>query len=117
MTIMTNSYNKCKKCSNEHILKYHYIKDMFIATFLAFIVGIGHYGHIDAKGALFVILKTTGFFAFYIILSKTSKKLIDWIVDVEHTDLFVILILSIIVLSAGGAATNWAFPAPPRVLS
>ncbi|OHB97209.1 MAG: hypothetical protein A2W74_05780, partial [Planctomycetes bacterium RIFCSPLOWO2_12_38_17] len=88
----------------ECILNILIFEDMFIATFLAFIVGIGHYGHIDAKGALFVILKTTGFFAFYIILSKTSKKLIDWIVDVEHTDLFVILILSIIVLSAGAAA-------------
>lgn len=88
----------------ECILNILIFEDMFIAAFLAFIVGIGHYGHIDAKGALFIILKTTGFFAFYIILSKTSKKLIDWIVDVEHTDLFVILILSIIVLSAGAAA-------------
>lgn len=41
---------------------------------------------------------------FFIILARTSKKFIDKIIDIEHTELFVILILSIIVLSAGAAS-------------
>lgn len=77
---------------------------MFIATFLACIVGIVNNGSLDAKGTFFVILKTASFFLFFIILARTSKKLIDKIVAIEHTELFVILILSIIVLSAGAAS-------------
>ncbi|GAN31575.1 MAG: cation:proton antiporter [Candidatus Brocadia sp. AMX2] len=88
----------------EYILNVLIFEDMFIAVFLAFIIGIVNYGSMDAKGACFVMLKTSAFFLFFIILARTSKKFIEKIIDIEHTELFVILILSIIVLSAGAAS-------------
>lgn len=105
--IVAKSIIDLKRSANpetESILNVLIFEDMFIATFLAFIVGIVNYGQIDAKGLLFVILKTSAFFTFFIILARTSKKYIDKIIDIEHTELFVILILSIIVLSAGAAS-------------
>ncbi len=105
--IVAKSIIDLKRAANpetECILNVLIFEDMFIATFLAFIVGIANYGQIDAKGFFFVILKTSAFFMFFIILAKTSKKYIDKIIDIEHTELFVILILSIIVLSAGAAS-------------
>lgn len=88
----------------EYILNVLIFEDMFIAVFLAFIIGIVNYDSMDAKGAFFVMLKTSAFFLFFIILARTSKKFIEKIIDIEHTELFVILILSIIVLSAGAAS-------------
>ena len=105
--IVAKSIIDLKRSANpetEYILNVLIFEDMFIATFLAFIVGIANYGQIDAKGAFIVILKTSTFFAFFIVLAKTSKKFINKIIDIEHTELFVILILSIIVLSAGAAS-------------
>lgn len=105
--IVAKSIIDLKRSANpetEYILNVLIFEDMFIATFLAFIVGIANYGQIDAKGAFIVILKTSAFFAFFIVLAKTSKKFINKIIDIEHTELFVILILSIIVLSAGAAS-------------
>ncbi|MCF6154934.1 MAG: cation:proton antiporter [Candidatus Brocadia sp.] len=88
----------------EYILNVLLFEDMFIAVFLAFIIGIVNYGSMDTMGAFFVMLKTSAFFLFFIILARTSKKYIEKIIDIEHTELFVILILSIIVLSAGAAS-------------
>ncbi|MBE7444423.1 MAG: cation:proton antiporter [Planctomycetia bacterium] len=107
--IVAKSIIDLKRSANSetgYLLNVLIFEDMFIATFLAFIVGIINYGHIDAKGTFFVMVKTTAFFLFFVILSKASKKLkfIDKLIDIEHTELFVILILSIIVLSAGAAA-------------
>ena len=105
--IVAKSIIDLKRSANpetEYLLNVLIFEDMFIATFLAFIVGIGNYGHIDARGTFFVVLKTSAFFMFFVILSKTSKKFIDKVIDIEHTELFVILILSIIVLSAGAAS-------------
>ena len=105
--IVAKSIIDLKRSANpetEYLLNILIFEDIFIASFLACIVGIVHYGHIDAKGTFFVILKTTAFFMFFIILSRTSKKFIDKVIDIEHTELFVILILSIIVLSAGAAS-------------
>ncbi|NUO09921.1 MAG: cation:proton antiporter [Candidatus Brocadia sp.] len=105
--IVAKSIIDLKRSANpetEYILNILIFEDMFIAVFLASIVGIVNYGHIDAKGIFFVMLKTTAFFMFFIILSRTSKRFIDKIVGIEHTELFVILILSIIVLSAGAAS-------------
>jgi len=105
--IVAKSIIDLKRSANpetEYILNVLIFEDMFIASFLAFIVGITNYGHIDAKGTFLVILKTSAFFAFFIVLAKTSKKFINKIIDIEHTELFVILILSIIVLSAGAAS-------------
>jgi CPA2 family monovalent cation:H+ antiporter-2 len=105
--IVAKSIIDLKRSANpetEYILNVLIFEDMFIATFLAFIVGISNYGQIDAKGAFIVILKTSVFFAFFIVLAKTSNKFINKIIDIEHTELFVILILSIIVLSAGAAS-------------
>lgn len=87
----------------EYILNILVFEDMFIAIFLSFIVGILNYGHIDTRGTIIVMLKTSAFFLFFIVLARTSKKFIDKIIDIEHTELFVILILSIIVVSAGAA--------------
>lgn len=106
--IVAKSIIDLKRSANpetEYILSILIFEDMFIATFLAFVVGIVNYDHIDTKGAFFVTLKISAFFMFFIILAKTSKKFIDKVIDIEHTDLFVILILSIIVLSAGAAST------------
>ncbi|MDQ1273546.1 MAG: Kef-type transport system rane component [Planctomycetota bacterium] len=106
--IVAKSIIDLKRSANpetEYILNVLIFEDMFIAVFLAFFTGIVNYGSMDAKSAFFVLLKTTAFFTFFIILSRTSKKFIDKIIDVEHTELFVILILSIIVLSAGVAST------------
>jgi len=105
--IVAKSIIDLKRSANpetEYVLNVLIFEDMFIATFLAFIVGISNYGQIDAKGIFIVILKTSAFFAFFIVLAKTSKKFINKIIDIEHTELFVILILSIIVLSAGAAS-------------
>ncbi len=105
--IVAKSIIDLKRSANpetEYILNVLIFEDMFIATFLAFIVGIVNYGHVDAKGMFFVILKTSVFFLFFIILARTSKKIIDKVTDIEHSELFVILILSIIVLSAGAAS-------------
>ncbi|MCF6155859.1 MAG: cation:proton antiporter [Candidatus Brocadia sp.] len=105
--IVAKSIIDLKRSANpetEYILNVLIFEDMFIALFLAFIVGILNYGHIDTKGTIVVLLKTSAFFLFYIVLARTSKKFIDKIVDIEHTELFVILILSIIVLSAGAAS-------------
>src|SRR4030065_280466 len=105
--IVAKSIIDLKRSANpetEYTLNILIFEDMFIATFLAFLVGFIHYGHVDIKGSLLVTLKTAAFFLFYVILAKTSKKFIDKIIDIDHTDLFVILILSIIVLSAGAAA-------------
>ncbi|HHT9113839.1 MAG: cation:proton antiporter [Planctomycetes bacterium] len=105
--IVAKSIIDLKRSANpetEYVLNVLIFEDMFIATFLAFIVGIVNYGQIDAKGAFIVILKTSAFFAFFIVLAKTSNKFINKIIDIEHTELFVILILSIIVISAGAAS-------------
>ncbi len=105
--IVAKSIIDLKRSANpetEYLLNTLIFEDMFIASFLACLVGIINYGHIDAKGIFLVILKTSAFFAFFIVLSKTSKKFIDKIIDIEHTELFVILILSLIVLSAGAAS-------------
>src|SRR3972149_9255039 len=105
--IVAKSIIDLKRSANpetEYILNVLIFEDMFIATFLAFIVGIVNYGQIDAKSAFIVILKTSAFFALFIVLAKTSKKFINKIIDIEHTELFVILILAIIVLSAGAAS-------------
>lgn len=88
----------------EYVLTVLIFEDMFIATFLAFIVGIVNYGYIDTRVTLFVMLKTSAFFMFFIILAKTSMRYIHKVIDIDHTELFVILILSIIVLSAGAAS-------------
>ncbi len=105
--IVAKSIIDLKRSANpetEYLLNILIFEDMFIAIFLAFIVGILNYGHIDTKGTSIVMLKTSAFFLFFIILARTSKKFIDKIIDIEHTELFVILILSIIVLSAGAAS-------------
>lgn len=105
--IVAKSIIDLKRSANpetEYILNILIFEDMFIAIFLAFIVGILNYGHINTMGTIIVLLKTSAFFLFYIVLARTSKKFIDKIVDIEHTELFVILILSIIVLSAGAAS-------------
>lgn len=105
--IVAKSIIDLKRSANpetEHILNILIFEDMFIATFLAFIVGIANNGYMDAKGTLFVVLKTSAFFMFFVLLARTSKKFINKIVDIEHTELFVILILSIIILSAGAAS-------------
>lgn len=105
--IVAKSIIDLKRSANpetEYLLNILIFEDMFIAIFLAFLVGIVNYGHIDAKGIFFVMLKTSAFFLFFVILSRTSKKFIDKVIDIEHTELFVILILSIIVLSAGAAS-------------
>ncbi|HHT9136591.1 MAG TPA: cation:proton antiporter [Candidatus Wunengus sp. YC60] len=105
--IVAKSIIDLKRSANpetEYILNVLIFEDMFIATFLAFIVGIVNYGQIDAKGTIIVMLKTSAFFAFFIVLARTSRKFINKIIDIEHTELFVILILSIIVLSAGAAS-------------
>ena len=105
--IVAKSIIDLKRSANpetEYILNVLIFEDMFIAVFLAFFIGIVNYGSMDAKSAFFVMLKTSAFFTFFIILARTSKKFIDKIIDIEHTELFVILILSIIVLSAGAAS-------------
>ncbi|MEB2307942.1 MAG: cation:proton antiporter [Candidatus Brocadiaceae bacterium] len=105
--IVAKSIIDLKRSANpetEYILNILIFEDMFIAAFLACIVGVVNYGHIDTKGMLLVMLKTAAFFLFFIILSRTAKKIIDKVVDIEHTELFIILILSIIVLSAGAAS-------------
>jgi len=105
--IVAKSIIDLKRSANpetEYILNVLIFEDMFIAAFLAFIVGTVNYGRVDARGLLFVMVKTSVFFAFYIALAKTSKKFIDRVVDIDHTELFVILILAIIVLSAGAAS-------------
>ena len=78
--IVAKSIIDLKRSANpetEYILNVLIFEDMFIATFLAFIVGIVNYGQIDAKGTFIVILKTSAFFAFFIVLAKTSKKFIN----------------------------------------
>lgn len=105
--IVAKSIIDLKRSANpetEYILNVLIFEDMFIAVFFAFFTGIVNYGSMDAKSALFVMLKTAAFFTFFIVLARTSKKFIDKIIDIEHTELFVILILSIIVLSAGAAS-------------
>lgn len=106
--IVAKSITDLKRSANpetEYILNILIFEDMFIATFLAFIVGIANYGSINAKTTFFVILKTAAFFMFFIVLTRISRKYIDRVIDIDHTELFVILILSIIVLSAGAAST------------
>lgn len=105
--IVAKSIIDSKRSANpetEYILNILIFEDMFIAAFLAFIIGIVNSGYFDVKNTLFVLLKLSVFFVSFIILSKTSKKFIDKIVDIKHTELFVILILSIITLSAGAAS-------------
>ena len=105
--IVAKSIIDLKRSANpetEYILNVLIFEDMFIAVFLAFFIGIVNYGSMDAKSAFFVMLKTAAFFTFFIVLARTSKKFIDKIIDVERTELFVILILSIIILSAGAAS-------------
>ncbi|NUO10516.1 MAG: cation:proton antiporter [Candidatus Brocadia sp.] len=105
--IVAKSIIDLKRSANpetEYILNILIFEDMFIATFLAFVVGIVNYGEVDAKSIFLVMLKTSAFFMFFIVLARTSKKYIDKVLDIDHTELFVILILSIIVFSAGAAA-------------
>ncbi len=105
--IVAKSIIDLKRSANpetEYLLNILIFEDMFIAIFLAFLVGIVNCGYVDAKNTFFVMMKTAAFFAFYVVLSRTSKKFIDKVIDIDHTELFVILIFSIIVLSAGAAA-------------
>ncbi len=105
--IVAKSIIDLKRSANpetEYILNILIFEDMFIATFLAFLVGMVNYGSMDAKTTFFVVLKTSAFFLFFIILARTSKKYIDKIIGIDHTELFIILILSIIIISAGAAS-------------
>lgn len=105
--IVAKSIIDLKRSANpetEYILNVLIFEDMFIAVFFAFIIGFVNSGSMDGKSAFFVMVKTAAFFLFFILLARTTKNCIEKILDMKHTELFVILILSIIVLSAGVAS-------------
>lgn len=76
--IVAKSIIDLKRSANpetEYILNILILK-ICLLPFLACIVGVVNYGHIDTKGMLLVMLKTAAFFLFFIILSRTAKKLL-----------------------------------------
>ena len=74
--IVAKSIIDLKRSANpetEYTLNILIFEDMFIATFLAFLVGFIHYGHVDIKGSLLVTVKTSAFFCSMLFLPKRRK--------------------------------------------
>lgn len=76
--IVAKSIIDLKRSANpetEYVLNVLIFEDMFIAAFLACIVGVVNYGHIDTRGTFLVLLKTSAFFCSLSCFPERGKNL------------------------------------------
>ncbi|MFQ5957586.1 MAG: cation:proton antiporter, partial [Candidatus Brocadiales bacterium] len=78
-------------------------EDIFIAIYLAVLSGIITVGKLEMVPLSFAIFKALGFCGGLMLIGKLLKKYLEEILDVESTELFVLLMFSIIILTASAA--------------
>ncbi|MCP4365063.1 MAG: cation:proton antiporter, partial [Planctomycetes bacterium] len=78
-------------------------EDIFIAIYLAVLSGIITAGQLEFTPVTIAILKALGFCLGLMLIGKVLRKQLEKILDVESTELFVLLMFSIILLSASAA--------------
>ncbi|MHC4198183.1 MAG: cation:proton antiporter [Planctomycetota bacterium] len=78
-------------------------EDIFIAIYLAVLSGIITAGQLEFAPVSLAVLKALGFCLGLMLVGKVLRKQIEEILDVESTELFVLLMFSIILLSASAA--------------
>ncbi|MFQ5863028.1 MAG: cation:proton antiporter [Candidatus Brocadiales bacterium] len=78
-------------------------EDIFIAIYLAVLSGIITVGRLEMVPLTLAILKALGFCGGLMLIGKFLKKYLEELLDVESTELFVLLMFSIIILTASAA--------------
>lgn len=78
-------------------------EDIFIAIYLAVLSGIISVGRLDALPVTLAILKALAFCGGLMLIGKLLKKQLERLLDVESSELFVLLMFSIIILTASAA--------------
>lgn len=78
-------------------------EDIFIAIYLAVLSGIITVGRLEIAPLSLVIFKALGFCTALILIGKLLRKYLEELLDVESTELFVLLMFSIIILTASAA--------------
>lgn len=78
-------------------------EDIFIAIYLAVLSGITTAGGLEMVPLSLAILKALGFCAGLMLIGKLLKSYLEELLDVESTELFVLLMFSIVLLTASAA--------------
>ncbi|MEE9583942.1 MAG: cation:proton antiporter [Candidatus Brocadiales bacterium] len=78
-------------------------EDIFIAIYLAVLSGIITVGGVGALPLSLAIFKALGFCGALMLIGKYLKKYLEELLDVESSELFVLLMFSIIILTASAA--------------
>lgn len=78
-------------------------EDIFIAIYLAVLSGIITVGRLEIAPLSLAIFKALGFCTALILIGKLLRKYLEELLDVESTELFVLLMFSIIILTASAA--------------
>ncbi len=78
-------------------------EDIFIAIYLAVLSGIITAGQLEFAPVTIATLKALGFCLGLMLIGKVLRKQLEKILDVESTELFVLLMFSIILLTASAA--------------
>ena len=78
-------------------------EDIFIAIYLAVLSGMITVGKLEVTPLSLAILKALGFCAVLMLIGKLLKKYLEELLDVKSTELFVLLMFSIIILTASAA--------------
>ncbi|HHT9121062.1 MAG TPA: cation:proton antiporter [Candidatus Hypogeohydataceae bacterium YC41] len=78
-------------------------EDLFIVLYLAILSGIIKHGSPELFPLGVAILKAVGFCAVIIIIARVFKKYIERVLDIESTELFVLLLFGIVILTATSA--------------
>ncbi len=87
----------------ECLLSILVFEDIFIAIYLAVLSGIITVGRLEVTPLSLAIFKALGFCAALMLIGKLLRKYIEELLDVESTELFALLMFSIITLTASAA--------------
>lgn len=78
-------------------------EDLFVVLYLAILSGTIAKGSVELFPLGMAIFKALGFCAAPIIIARVFKKYIEMVLDIESSELFVLLIFAVVILSASGA--------------
>lgn len=78
-------------------------EDLFIVLYLAILSGTIAKSSVELFPLGMAIFKALGFCAALIIIARVFKKYIEMVLDIESSELFVLLIFAVVILSASGA--------------
>ncbi len=75
-------------------------EDLFIIVYLAILSSTTTRGNAGFMPVVWAIFKALGFFASLIIIARVCRQYIEMVLDIESTELFVLLIFAIVILAA-----------------